>query len=191
MEVKIIYSYMYNRQLNIHRSREQVWKRFQELEGSCAELKELTDRFLLDTIYKMEKYSGTKIPREEIRIYIVDRDRGGSFHEPLTLQFDEDQKFMFAELLHLVGHHLVLDRGALGETKINLLVETVLRELPLNFEREIQRLHKNQEGRYAEYFRLDAKEHDLKERSLVDRFPKIEKKEEKKRIWDYDEDDED
>ncbi len=189
MDIKIIYSYMYNRQLNYHKSREQVWKRFQELEGSCTELKELTDRFLLDCIYKMEQYSGNTIPREEIRIYIVDRDRGGSFHEPVTLQYDEDQKFMFGELLHLVGHHLVPDRGALGETKINLLVETVLTELPLNFSRQIERLHKNQEGRYSEYFRMPLDKYDLHEKNMIERFPKIEKKvEEKKHAWEYEED---
>ena len=172
MEVKIIYSYMYNRQLNIHRSKEQVYKRFEDLEGSCDELKELTDRFLMDSVKQMEVYAGTSIPREEIRIFIVDRERGGSFHEPLTLQFDDDQKFMFAELLHLIGHHLVVARGSIGEGKINLLVETVLSKLPLNFERQVTRLHKNQENRYPlEYFRIDPEKYDLSEKSLLEHFP--------------------
>lgn len=189
MDVKIIYSYMYNRQLNYHRSKEQVYKRFQDLEGSCAELNELTDRFLLDSIYKMEEFAGEKIPREEIRIFIVDRDRGGSFHEPVTLQYDDDQKYMFAELLHLVGHHLVPDRGALGEAKINLLVETVLSELPLKFSRQIARLHKNQQGRYAEYFRIDPEQYDLSEKSLQEHFPKKEPEEEECPAWEYDDED--
>ena len=172
MQVKILYSYMYNRQLNIHRSKEQVYKRFEELEGSCDELKELTDRFLLDRVEQMEAYCGRKIPREEIRIYIVDRDRGGSFHEPLTLQYDDDQKFMFAELLHLVGHHLVEDRGAIGEGKINLLVEQVLSEMPLKFDRQVKRLHDNQENRYPlEYFRIDPDKYDLTEQTLIEHFP--------------------
>ncbi len=176
MEIKIIYSYMYNRQLNIHRSKEQVWKRFMTLEGSCSELKELNDRFLLDTIYTMEKLSGKKIPREEIRIFIVDRDRGGSFHEPMTLQFDEDQKFMFVELLHLVGHHLVVDRGAIGEAKINLVVEEAISGLPLDFSRQLKRLHKIQEDRYPlEYFRIDPKKYALKEKNLLEHFPSIKK----------------
>jgi len=189
MEVKIIYSYMYNRQLNYHRSKEQVWKRFQDLEGSCAELKEMADRFLLDSIYKMEQYAGEKIPREEIRIFIVARDRGGSFHEPVTLQYDDDQKFMFAELLHLVGHHLVPDRGALGESKINLLIESVLADLPLDFSRQIARLHKNQQSRYAEYFRIDPKQYVLSEKTLKQHFPKKEPKEEKKAVWEYEDGD--
>lgn len=172
MDIKIIYSYMYNRQLNIHRSKEQVFKRFEDLEGSCDELKELTDRFLLKCIERMEEFAGSKIPREEIRIFIVDRERGGSFHEPLTLQFDDDQKFMFAELLHLIGHHLVTARGAIGEGKINLLVETTLSELPLNFDRQMKRLHDNQENRYPlEYFRIDPEKYDLTKKSLVEHFP--------------------
>lgn len=183
MDIRIIYSYMYNRQLNFHRSKEQVWERFKQLEGSCEELKELTDRFLLDAIYRMEECIGEKIPREEIRIYIVMRERGGSFHEPLTLQYDEDQKFMFAELLHLVGHHLIKDRGALGESKINLVVETVLSELPLNFSKQIERLHRNQQNRYPEYFRIDAKEYDLTKKNVREWFPPVEKKGEKKKEW--------
>lgn len=171
MDIQIIYSYMYNRQLNFHRSKEQVWKRFQELEGSCEELNELTDRFLLDSILKLEKYAGKKIPREAIRIYIVDRERGGSFHQPVSLQYDDDQKFMFAELLHLVGHHIVDDRGALGEAKINLIVEQVLKEMPLDFSRQIQRLHKNQENRYQEYFRIPGEKYDVTEKNLLEHFP--------------------
>lgn len=189
MDVKIIYSYMYNRQLNYHRSKEQVWKRFQDLEGSCAELKEISERFLLDCIYKMEQYAGENIPREEIRIFIVHRDRGGSFHEPVTLQYDDDQKYMFAELLHLIGHHLVADRGALGEAKINLVVESVLSSLPLDFSRQVQRLHKNQQNRYAEYFRIDPKQYSLDEKSLKEHFPKKEPKEEKKSAWEYEDSD--
>ncbi len=178
MDIKIIYSYMYNRQLNIHRSKEQVFKRFEELEGSCDELKELTDRFLLETIKRMEEFVGMEVPREEIRIYIVDRDRGGSFHEPLTLQYYEDQKFMFAELLHLVGHHLVNERGAIGEGKINLVVETALNELPLNFQRQVKRLHDNQENRYPlEYFRIDPEKYDLHEQTLKEHFPPSEEEE--------------
>lgn len=180
MEIKIIYSYMYNRQLNIHRSKEQVFKRFEDLEGSCDELKELTDRFLLDCIQRMEEFSGKSIPREAIRIFIVDRERGGSFHEPLTLQFDDDQKFMFAELLHLIGHHIVDTRGAIGEGKINLLVETTLADLPLNFERQVKRLHKNQENRYPlEYFRIDPEKYDLHEKTLIEHFPPKEEQTEK------------
>jgi hypothetical protein len=181
MDVQIIYSYMYNRELNIHRSKEQVFKRFEDLEGSCAKLKELTDRFLLDAIFKMEQFVEKKIPREAIRIYIVGRDRGGSFHEPMTLQYDEDQKFMFAELLHLVGHHIIPDRGALGEGKINLVTETVLDDLPLDFTRQVDRLHKNQENRYPlEYFRIDKEKYNLHEKSFDEHFPEVEQKEDVK-----------
>ncbi|MFT4250610.1 MAG: hypothetical protein ACMXYD_04585 [Candidatus Woesearchaeota archaeon] len=182
VDVQIIYSYMYNRELNIHRSKEQVFKRFEDLEGSCSELKELTDRFLHEAILRMEGFVEKKIPREAIRIYIVSRDRGGSFHQPMTLQYDDDQKFMFAELLHLIGHHLVTDRGSLGESKINLVVETVLDSLPLDFSRQMDRLHKNQENRYPlEYFRIDKKKYDLNEKSYNELFPPIEKDENKKK----------
>ncbi len=175
MKIKVIYSYIYNRHLNYHRSKEQIKRRFEKLEGSCEEFKELTERFLLKNIKELEKYTGNKIPREAIRIYIVDRDRGGSFHTPLTLQFDEDQKYMYAELLHLIGHHLVDDSGALGETKINLAVETVLLDMPLDFTKQIMRLHKNQENRYpVEYFRMDPKEYDLNKKNLKLRFAKKE-----------------
>lgn len=180
MDIQIIYSYMYNRELNIHRSKEQVFKKFEDLEGSCAELKELTDRFLLDAIYKMEEYVQEKIPREAIRIYIVSRERGGSFHEPMTLQYDDDQKFMFAELLHLVGHHIISDRGALGESKINLVTEAVLDSLPLDFSRQMDRLHKNQENRYPlEYFRIDKEKYDLNKKSFKEHFPEPEEEDEK------------
>lgn len=178
MDIQIIYSYVYNRHLNFHRSKEQVKKMFDELEGSCSEFQELAERFLIDAVLELEKYAGEKIPREAIRIYIVKRERGGSFHQPVTLQYDDDQKFMFAEMLHLVGHHLVPDRGALGESKINLIVEAALKTLPLDFTKQMERLHKNQQSRYpVEYFRLSSEKYDVTKKTLIEHFPPIEKEE--------------
>jgi len=132
---KILYSFSFVRELNLHRSKEQLERDFAKLEGNTSEFREFVSRFNKDIPKLISKYGGVKTVTMPDVIYVVSRERGLSFPEPLTIVADENQKFMLVRYVYLIAlrHFERQDAAA-------LITRYVCAKLPMSFEREVKEL---------------------------------------------------
>jgi hypothetical protein len=132
---KVVYSFGYLRELNLHRSKEQLEREFSKLEGNTSEFREFTSRFNRDIQKLIAKYAGIKTVTMPETLYVVIRERGLSFPVPLTVVADENQKLMLVRYVYLVAL-LHLERSDAAA----LVTRFVTQKLPMTFEREMKDL---------------------------------------------------
>ena len=136
---RIIYSFAFTRELNLHRSKEQLEKEFSQLEDHTSEFAELVHRLHKDITKYLAQFGGVKSVDVPAELYVVLRDRGLSFPEPLTIVFDENQKLMFVRYVNLLAQRLFDKPEAAA-----LLARYVCSKLPMNFDRELAELEAEQ-----------------------------------------------
>jgi hypothetical protein len=149
---KIIYSFSFTRELNLHRSKEQLEKEFANIEERTSEFNEFVHRLHKDLVKYLSQYSGVKSVDVPETIYVVLRDRGLSFSEPLTVVYDENQKLMFVRYVQLLGLRLFDKPEAAA-----LLTKYVCAKLPINFEREVHELETEQHIQIPLHYDLEEK----------------------------------
>lgn len=139
MGPKIIYSFSYSRELNIHRSKEQLEKEFTGIEDSTSEFAEFVHRLHKDVKKYLSVYSGTKTVDIPDFVYVVIRDRGLSYPEPMTVVYSENQKLMFVRYVNLLAQRLfpILEPAL-------LLTRFVCTKLPISFEQELHEIELEQ-----------------------------------------------
>jgi hypothetical protein len=136
---KILYSFSFTRELNLHRSKEQLEKEFTNLEENTSEFAEFVSRFNKDISKYLAQYGGVRSVDIPEVMYVVLRDRGLSFPEPLSVVYDEDQKLMLVRYVNLLAQRLFPNPEAAA-----LLTRYVCIKLPLNLEREVHELQSEQ-----------------------------------------------
>jgi hypothetical protein len=151
---RIIYSFAFTRELNLHRSKEQLEKEFSSLEDHTSEFAEFVSRMHKDLMKHLAHFGGMKTVDIPETLYVVLRDRGLSFPEPLTVVFDENQKLMFARYVNLVAQRTFEKPEAAA-----LLTKYVMTKLPMNFDREVAEL-------FAEQHIMIPLTYDLNEKPL-------------------------
>lgn len=151
---KILYSFSFTRELNLHRSKEQLDKEFANLEENTSEFAEFASRFNKEIGKHLMQYGGVRSADIPAVMYVVLRDRGLSFPEPLTVVYDENQKLMLVRYVNLLCQRLfpVPEQAA-------LLTRYVCNKLPLNLEREVHELEQEQHI-------LMPLQHDLEQKTL-------------------------
>lgn len=136
---RIIYSFSFVRELNLHRSKEQLEKEYANIEELTSEFVEYTSRMHKDLKKYLSVYSGIKTVDIPEHVYVVTRDRGLSFSEPMTVVYSENQKLMFARYVCLLCQRLF----DTAEAAV-LLTRAICSKLPINFERELNELETEQ-----------------------------------------------
>ncbi len=136
---RIFFSFSFTRELNLHRSKEQLEREFAKLEENSSEFVEFASRLNKDLLKLVAKYGGMKTVDIPERVYVVLRDRGLSFPEPCTVVYDENQKLMFVRYVNLLAQrHFEKPEAAV------LLTKHVCAKLPIGFERELRELEQEQ-----------------------------------------------
>lgn len=136
----IVYSFSYTRELNLHRSKEQLEREFSSIKEDTAEFAEFVHRFSKDIGKNLSKYGGIKTVTLPEQIYVVLRDRGLSFPEPVTVVYDENQKLMLVRYVNLLCQQLFPDRADAAV----LLTKAVSKKMPLSLDRELAELESEQ-----------------------------------------------
>jgi hypothetical protein len=136
---QIIYSFAFTRELNLHRSKEQLEKEFSQIEDHTSEFAEFVSRMHKDLTKHLTGFGGVKSVDVPEQIYVVLRDRGLSFPEPLTVVFDENQKLMFVRYVNLLAQRLFEK-----PEQAALLTRYVCGKLPMNFDREVAEMEAEQ-----------------------------------------------
>jgi hypothetical protein len=130
---RIHYSFSYLRELNLHRSKEQLEREFAKLEEQTSEFREFVSKFNTDIRKLLAKYGGVKTVTMPDRLYVVTRDRGLSFPDPMTVLADENQKLMLVRYIYLLSLRL-FD----SPDQAMVLTRAVCTKLPFSFERELK-----------------------------------------------------
>jgi hypothetical protein len=149
---RIVYSFGFIRELNLHRSKEQIEREFTQLEENTSEFAEFVHRLHKDACRLIAKYGGIKSVNAAEECYVVLRDRGLSFAEPLTVVYDENQKLMFVRYINLLcQRHFPQTEMAM------LLTRAVCAKLPLSVERELGQLEQEQHISLPLHYDLEQK----------------------------------
>ena len=126
----IIYSWIYNRELNRDKTAKYVKDHFAKLESDCKKFEKLYKKHILKILKLIPKYTKKEWEKEYIPIYIVFRD-GYSFHSPLTLKYNKNVRQMFFELIHELIHNNIEEHGYNAERKIDEIAHLILKRLKL------------------------------------------------------------
>lgn len=132
---RVEYSFSYIRELNLHRSKEALDREFAKLEESTSEFREFVHRFHKDILKYLTKYAGVRSVEAPEVLYVVLRDRGLSYPQPMTVVADENQKLMLVRYVYLVALSAFEQPEA-----ASCLAKWVAKKLPLNMERELREL---------------------------------------------------
>ncbi len=131
--MKLKYSWIYCRQFKKNVN-------IKKLKENTTEFRELFEKHKDKIIKLIERYSGKKLDKN-IDVYVVERDEGGSFHDPLTLKFHENNKLMFCIFIHELVHHVVdVGFGSEREHNVNRIVKKVIKDLNLNLDKEFNEI---------------------------------------------------
>lgn len=136
---RVTYSFAFIRELNLHRSKEQLEREFANLAESTSEFQEFTSTLNGQLKKLLTKYAGVKSVTMPEQLYVVLRDRGLSFPDPMTVVYDENQKLMFVRYVNLIAQTL-FERP----DEAVLLTRAVCTTLPISFERELGLLENEQ-----------------------------------------------
>lgn len=137
--MRISYSFSYTRELNLHRSKEQLEREFTNIEDSTAEFAEFVHHLNKDIKKHITKYAGVKKFDLPEMLYVVIRDRGLSYPDPLTVVYDDNQKLMFVRYVNVLCQKLFVQPEA-----ALLLTQYVCGKLPLSVEHELRTLEEEQ-----------------------------------------------
>ena len=130
---RVRYSFGYVRELNLHRSKEQLEREFAKLEEHTSEFTEFVSRFHKDVVKHLIKFGGVRAADVPEELYVVTRERGLSFPDPMTVVSDENQKLMFVRYVYLLALRL-FDKP----DQAILLTRAVCGKLPIPFDRELK-----------------------------------------------------
>jgi hypothetical protein len=149
---RIVYSFAFTRELNLHRSKEQLEKEFAQIEDNTSEFSEFVQRLHKDVVKYIAQYAGVKTVDVPEIIYVALRDRGLSFPEPLTVVYSENQKLMFVRYVNLLCQRLFEKHE-----QAMLITRFTCTKLPINFEREVHELEAEQHIMVPLTYDLDQK----------------------------------
>ncbi len=128
-KTEIVYSWIYNRELNRDKTAKYVKDSFAKLENDCKGFEKLYKKHIKQILQLIPKHTKKEWKKEYIPIYIVFRD-GYSFHLPLTLKYHKDTKHMFFVLIHeLIHNNIEGEHGFKVEEKINNIADSILKGL--------------------------------------------------------------
>ena len=128
-KTELIYSWIYNRELNRDKTAKYVKDNFAKLKDSCKNFEGYYKKYVRQVLEMIPKHTKKEWEKEYIPIYIVFRD-GYSFHLPLTLKFHKDVKHMFFVFIHeLIHNNIEGEHGFKVEEKINNISNKILKEL--------------------------------------------------------------
>jgi len=121
------------------------------LKDNTGEFRELFEKYKNKIIKLIEKHSKKKL-NKNLNVYIVERDKGSSFHAPLTLKFHKNNKLMFVIFIHELVHHVVDESfGGRREYNVNKIVRKVIKELDIDLEKEFKIIEGFAKEKYKDY----------------------------------------
>ncbi|MBW6451594.1 MAG: hypothetical protein K0B02_02595 [DPANN group archaeon] len=147
MKINFIYSQVYFRSLNQHKSVKRTWDEVKKI-GTQFEIKYKTEiNKIIDIIPKVTKKPWRK---ENTDIYIIDWV-GPSFSHPLTLKVRNDLLLMLVILTHELLHDFYLNEKDIEhiEETINKNVENVFKELNIDVKEQLHILQSFHEKRFG------------------------------------------
>jgi len=127
-KTELIYSWIYNRELNRDKTAKFVKDNFEKLEIKCKEFEKSYSKNIKKILELIPKYTNKSWKKEYIPIYIVFRDES-SFHSPLTLKYHKDVKKMLFVLIHELIHINIEEHGFKAEKEINKYANKILETL--------------------------------------------------------------
>jgi len=139
MKIKFVYSNIYFRSLNRHKSVATTWDKVKSL-GNSFEKRYSSEIIKIPSL--IEKVSSKKFNEKELECYLIDW-AGPSFSNPLTLKVRKDPLLMLVILTHELIHHVTGGKiTPKKHQKINDLTEEVIKKLGLKAEDQMAFLRK-------------------------------------------------
>jgi uncharacterized protein YqkB len=144
-ETELRYSFIYNKQFNPDFTMQDTL----HFKKKCAKFEELYIKHIKDILQLIEKHSGDNWKRKYIAIYIIS-ERGRSFSDPLTIRYNENEKYMLVTLAHELLHNN-MNKKFPSQKEIHAYMEPILNKvivnLPMDLSKELnelnERLHKH------------------------------------------------
>ena len=136
-ETEIVYSMPYNRALSSGFNKHDYF----ELKKNCKNFEGLYKKYIIQILNSIEKEHYKNWKKKYIPIYIV-KEALSSFSDPLTIEFNKNEKMMLIVLVHELFHNNSFDGKKFDSPHeaheyMQPLVDKIVRSLGLNLEKEL------------------------------------------------------